>query len=160
MVNTGLVFLQIWSKSLTAFMRYSVHKNGMPWGHSELDLWSTNSKKFFWSLEKWKNNQVVFGHVTTHGHINIYVTFPFLITLFYLSESMCACEWLLPWSQKFKGRFILVPEGSPLLSQTASMCDCVQAMFWMKLYKNASLLVVLWGQKEGSLVFMLHQGFP
>ena len=41
-----------------------------------------------------------------------------------------------------------------------SMFDCVQDVFLNKTFKNALLLVVLGGQEEGSLVFMLRQGFP
>ena len=41
-----------------------------------------------------------------------------------------------------------------------SMFDCVQDVFLNKTFKKSLLLVVLWGQEEGSLVFMLRQGFP
>lgn len=38
-------------------------------------------------------------------------------------------DWLLPGSQEFKRPLLPVPAGSPLLFQTANMCDCVHALF-------------------------------
>ena len=98
------------------------------------------------------------------GHKCFYLCF----NNFYLSESMCACDWLqvclsgcrlphgddwlLPWNQKFKGWFHPVPGGSQLLSQTANMCDCVPAMYSFlnkTIYKNTLLLVVFGGWEGG-----------
>ena len=42
----------------------------------------------------------------------------------------------------------------------ANMFDCVQDVFLNKTSKNALLPVVIRGQGEGSLIFMLRQGFP
>ena len=61
--------------------------------------------------------------VTLHINISVCACLS-LNNLFYLSVCVIGCR-LLPWSQEFKGWLLPVPGGSPLLSQTASMVDCV-----------------------------------
>ena len=89
---------------------------------------------------------------------------------------MCACDWLQvclrgcrlslgadwfqPGSQGFKDRLLPVPEGSPLLSKTAGSCATVYMLCLNKTMLKRSLLVVFGEQEEGSLIFLLRQGFP
>ena len=68
-------------------------------------------------------------------------------------------DWSLPWNQKFKGQLRPVPGGSPLLSKTANTCYFVQTIFVNKPFKNA-IAGGAWEWEEGSLIFLIHQGFP
>ena len=69
-------------------------------------------------------------------------------------------DWFQPGRHGFKGRLLPVPGGSPLLSKTASSCATVYMICLNKTILKRSLLVVLGGQEEGSLIFLLRQGFP